>query len=155
MFGRNVYWSIGNGRSMSFWEDVWLSALGPLAAHCISPSDANNGEDVCVWTDTATGVWQTHISYLSSNGRVYSAYRPVVSNNLHSRDDRANNWKKPAVGWIKLNVDRAMQPSSAHGSMGNGRIQNLMAVIDYIRIKHVYRESNLPADYLAKSSANG
>ncbi|KAK5793037.1 hypothetical protein PVK06_034172 [Gossypium arboreum] len=107
---------------------------------------------------------------------------------LWSRDGRANPWKKPVVGWIKLNVDGAMLPSSAHGFAAgvfrdangqwlvtecdslqvvnmllkkkNGigtvalarRIQNLLATIDYIRIKHVYWESNLLADYLAKAA---
>lgn len=34
---RNVYWFIGNGRSTSFREDVWVPALRPLTAHYVSP----------------------------------------------------------------------------------------------------------------------
>ncbi|MBA0686233.1 hypothetical protein Goari_013845 [Gossypium aridum] len=35
-FRKNLYWSLGNGRSVSFIQDVWIVDLGPLHEHLYS-----------------------------------------------------------------------------------------------------------------------
>lgn len=42
----NVYWAIGDGRLINFWEDDWLCRVGPLSK-VVGPNHHNSHLRLC------------------------------------------------------------------------------------------------------------
>ena len=38
MVKQNVYWVLGNGRTINFWTDEWITEIRKLLPHCLDTS---------------------------------------------------------------------------------------------------------------------
>ncbi|KAG8480346.1 hypothetical protein CXB51_024696 [Gossypium anomalum] len=56
-FRQRLYWSLGNGKSVSFIKDVWIPRLGPLFDHLLPNTEVSIHMKVADFVD-ANGGWK-------------------------------------------------------------------------------------------------
>ncbi|KAK8562559.1 hypothetical protein V6N12_010635 [Hibiscus sabdariffa] len=79
----NIAWSVGNGRSIDIFKDVWIPSLGHLYRYLLDPAIASKG---LTFTNlvTADGNWDISTLYtLFSN----STLTHILSVKCHGPDD--------------------------------------------------------------------